>query len=34
MHPYVTDKPAAFGDGDLEGLRRVGVEAGPLPVLR
>ena len=34
MHPFVPDKPAAFGAGDLEGLRRVGVAAGPLPVLR
>lgn len=33
MHPFVTDKPAQFGAGDLEGLRRVGVQAGPLPVL-
>ena len=34
MHPFVTDKPARFGPGDLEGLRRVGAEAGPLSVLR
>lgn len=34
MHPFVTDKPARFADGDLEGLRRVGVQAGPLPVLQ
>lgn len=33
MYPTVTDKPACFGAGDLEGLRRVGVEAGPIPVL-
>jgi hypothetical protein len=33
MFPYVSAKPAAFGAGDLEGLRRVGAEAGPLPVL-
>ena len=34
MYPVVTDKPAAYGPGDLEALRRVGAAAGPLPVLR
>ncbi|MCW2621032.1 MAG: hypothetical protein JWL64_634 [Frankiales bacterium] len=33
MFPFVSEKPAQFGAGDLEGLRRVGVGAGPLPVL-
>lgn len=30
MYPVVTDKPAAYGPGDLEGLRRVGEAAGPV----
>jgi hypothetical protein len=33
MFPFVSDKPARYGAGDLEGLRRVGAGAGPLPVL-
>lgn len=33
MHPVALGQPAEYGDGDLAGLRRVGVEAGPLPLL-
>lgn len=31
MHPMEAGQDAAYAAGDLEGLRRVGVEAGPLP---
>lgn len=34
MNPFECGQPAQYAPGDLAGLRRVGVAAGPLPLLR